>query len=244
MAGIDSYTKLMLHCNGEDTSQTFTDSAITPKTVTAVGTAQIDTAQSKFGGASGMLDGDSDYLSIPDSSDFALGSGNFTIDWWMRIKTLPDGIDYIWSHQDSATNYFQIYIQNQFAGIWYRLFRIQVATDGATICNISCDFAPSVDTWYHMAIVREGATTLKMYVNGVSQTLNVYSALSGAFPDCTNNVGIGWDRYNAGSFFDGWIDEFRVSKGIARWTANFDVPTAEYTLDGGQMTTNKGFWGA
>ncbi|MBI4688786.1 MAG: hypothetical protein HY754_00715 [Nitrospirae bacterium] len=61
----DSYTKLMLHFNGTNGSTTFTDSA-TSKSVTASGNAKIDTAQSKFGGASGLFNGTTDYLSLAD----------------------------------------------------------------------------------------------------------------------------------------------------------------------------------
>ncbi len=55
VGGLDANTKLLLHCNGVDGSTTFTDSETTPKTVTVQGSAQIDTAQSKFGGASGLF---------------------------------------------------------------------------------------------------------------------------------------------------------------------------------------------
>jgi len=61
----------------------------TVHTVTAYGNAQIDTAQSKFGGASGLFDGAGDYLSTPDSEDWNFGSGDFTIDFWVRFNSLP-----------------------------------------------------------------------------------------------------------------------------------------------------------
>ena len=68
MPGIDEYTKLMLHMNGADGSQTFTDSSPSSKTVTTYGNAQIDTAQSKFGGASGLFPGGTDYISIANTT--------------------------------------------------------------------------------------------------------------------------------------------------------------------------------
>src|SRR3989338_6322305 len=83
----DSYTKLMLHMEGADAGTTFTDTETTPKAVTANGNAQIDTAQSKFGGASGLFDGAGDYLTIPSSSAFDFGTGNFTIDFWVRLAS-------------------------------------------------------------------------------------------------------------------------------------------------------------
>jgi len=78
MAVDDSYTKLLLHMDGADGSTTFTDEA--GHTVTANGNAQIDTAQNVFGGASGLFDGSSGYLTVPDSEDWNFGTGDFTFD--------------------------------------------------------------------------------------------------------------------------------------------------------------------
>src|SRR5690606_29617491 len=78
--------KVLLHFEGSDGSATFTDSNIggAAKTWTANGNAQIDTAQSKFGAASGLFDGTGDYITTPDHNDFTLGSSDFTIDFWAK----------------------------------------------------------------------------------------------------------------------------------------------------------------
>ena len=81
---------LLLHFDGADGSTTFTDSSLTPKTFTANGDAQIDTADSKFSGASGLFDGTDDYITTPDSADFVLGSEDFTIDLWFNCNA-PSG---------------------------------------------------------------------------------------------------------------------------------------------------------
>ena len=81
---------LLLHFDGADGSTTFTDSSLTPKTRTANGDAQIDTADSKFSGASGLFDGTDDYITTPDSADFVLGSEDFTIDLWFNCNA-PSG---------------------------------------------------------------------------------------------------------------------------------------------------------
>lgn len=87
MAVDDSYTKALLHFNGIDTSTTFRDES--GKTWTGGGTAQLDTAQKKLGTASLLLDGNSDYISTPDHADFDVGSGDFTIDFWVRFNAIP-----------------------------------------------------------------------------------------------------------------------------------------------------------
>ncbi|MDI6787615.1 MAG: hypothetical protein QME51_04520, partial [Planctomycetota bacterium] len=80
----DAYTKALLHFDGTDASTTFIDES--GKIWTRYGNAQIDTAQSKFGGASGLFDGAGDYITTPDHNDFNLGSGNFTVDLRVRFN--------------------------------------------------------------------------------------------------------------------------------------------------------------
>ena len=154
--GWDSYTKLMLHMNGVDASTTFTDEI--GKAVTAVGNAQIDTAQSKFGGASGLFNGAGDYLSVPDSADWAFGTGDFTIDTWVRFNSSVGTEDFI-SHASDVNNYF----------------RWRMSSSSQVVCNIesatvhingSWSWTPSIDTWYHLALTRNG-NNLDFYVNGV-----------------------------------------------------------------------------
>ena len=79
---------LLLHGNGTNGSTTITDSSPSPKTVTAVGNAQISTAQSKFGGSSIAFDGTGDYLSVPNDGTLQMGSVDFTIEFWIYFNSL------------------------------------------------------------------------------------------------------------------------------------------------------------
>ena len=74
---------LLLHGNGTNGSTTITDNSPSPKTVTAVGNAQISTTQSKFGGASIYLDGTGDVASVASDVAFAFGTNDFTIELWV-----------------------------------------------------------------------------------------------------------------------------------------------------------------
>ena len=83
--GIDDYTELLVHCRGADESTTFTDASGNERSVSAVATAQVDTAQTDpFGGNDGVLlcDGDSDYLTVSDFDELDLDSADFTFDFW------------------------------------------------------------------------------------------------------------------------------------------------------------------
>jgi hypothetical protein len=88
--GNDAFTKILLHMDGTNGSTTFTDTNAggSAHTWTANGNAQISTAQSKFGGASGLFDGTGDYITTPDHADYTLGSGDFTIDLWFNCTAV------------------------------------------------------------------------------------------------------------------------------------------------------------
>jgi hypothetical protein len=206
----DTDTVLMLHMDGADTSTTFTDSA-TAKSVTAGGNAQIDTAQSKFGGASGLFDGTGDYLQIGSHADFGL-PGDFTIDFWMRFSSFTTNNPFIWGTSDTA---------NRFN--WHTAgggrFDIFV---GGTIGN-SPTFATSTATWYHIAVARSGST-VKVFADGTE--VDSWTA-AGSISAAAVTLNIYHDLSAQG--LNGWMDEFRIVKGTAVWTSGFTPPTAAYS---------------
>lgn len=222
MAAVDSYTKLLLHCDGADESTTFTDSSLTPKTQTAVNQAQIDTAQSVFGGAAMLLDGTGDYVTSPDHADWNFADGDFTIDLRVRFTAtaLTDSYQMLVTQAVDANNRWFLY-WNTDTGINF----YAATTGGGTLVNFgqgSDDW--SADTWYHVALVRYG-NEWDIYRNGTS----VASATDAStMPDLAALLSIGVNIYEADYYFDGWMDEIRVSKGIARWTGNFTPPTVAY----------------
>ncbi len=230
--GLDSYTKLLLHSDGTDGSTTFIDE--TEKAVTAVGNAQIDTAQSKFGGASGLFDGTGDYLSTPDSADWYFGTGDFTIDFWVRFSSLPTSGNYVrfFTQASNTTNLTSIFIYN--SGSSYDLY-LNVAVSDVPILQFARAVTVSTNTWYHIALTRNGSN-FRLFWNG-TQLGDTYVD-SDSYPDFTGNVEIGGTIVlTSPGWLNGWIDEFRISKGIARWTANFTPPTSAYS----PALTNSGF---
>ena len=216
MAGIDKYTKLMLHCDGADESQTFTDSSFTPHTVTAVGTAQIDTAKKKFGSGAGLFDGNSDYLTIPDHADWDFNSGDWTIDCWVYSGNVTAGNAIIYGQYTDNTN-----------RVWVLLDENNIRLDVATLSlSLTGAHGLSNNTWAHLAFVRYG-NEWDLYVGGVSKA---NTTETGDYPNIASVVSIGIGYYSGTPYyFGGHIDEFRISKGIARWTSNFTPPTQSYS---------------
>lgn len=216
----DSYTKLLLHCNGADAATSFVDSALT-KTVTANGTAQLDTAQKKFGSASGLFDGDSDYLSLADSADWNLSNGAFTIDFWARWAALPaNGVHMGFvTHFTDVNNRWIFFMANDGGTYNLKFYAAPTYVDAGEAMTLS------IDTWYHLAVVRSGDSWY-FFLNGTQLGTTITD--NRTLGDFTDFI-IGKD-FSTSGYFNGWIDEFRVSKGIARWTANFTPPTQEYDI--------------
>src|SRR5512140_3292044 len=84
----DDYTVSLLHMNGSDGSTVFWDESA--RLWTAAGNARIDTAQSKFGGASALFAGTGGYINTADSADWDTGPGDFTVDLWVRWNVVAN----------------------------------------------------------------------------------------------------------------------------------------------------------
>ena len=221
----DEYTVLLLHCNGVDASTTFTDSSAggagSPHTVTAVADAQIDTAQKVFGTGSALFDGTGDYLSIPDSDDWNFGNGNFTIDCWVRFADVTTSSMGICGQYVDSNNYWKIFYYKDITKLYF-----ECKSASSYIPSYGVTWSPSVDTWYHIACVSDG-TNVHFYVDGVE--VGSGTAI-GTIPELASVLEIGYASNEVRSihfYMNGWIDEFRISKGIARWPSDFDVSVSD-----------------
>lgn len=219
--GINAQTLVMLHGDGTDTSTTFTDSSLTPHTITPSGTAQIDTAQSKFGGASMLLDGNSDYVSTPDFAALDLAAADFLIDCWVR-RTSTSANDTICARSTSGVSYFYL----AFEGLDLRL-RDYVS---GNVFDMTRTLVMSTNTWYHIEASRTG-TAWRIFLNGVQQGATVTDATSLT----ARAVGLDIGSLQAASpdyYFNGWIDEFRFQAGTGAGghTSNFTPRTTAYGI--------------
>lgn len=223
-----SYVKLLLHGDGADASTTITDE--TGKTVTPNGNAQIDTAQKVFGTGSILFDGTTDYLTVPDSDDWAFGDGDFTIDFRFRPTATPSNYD-TWLQQ------YQLNVDK--AILWkfdygnagkIRFVAINNISSPTEVANYETASAQtfSADTWYHLALVRSGSN-IYIFKDGVLLSLTTITAIgTTVLSNIASVLNIGYDAQNAGRDVNGRIDELRILKGVARWTENFTPPTSAY----------------
>lgn len=229
MSGIDAYAKLVLHLDNN-----VTDSEITPKTVTNFGATFSDTYK-KFGTHSAYLDGSDDYMTVLDSVDWNFGSGNFTVDFWIKWHSYQAywrGIishGYIISGDNQYLNWMIVKAKDQDALAF--VFNSQYATIhySAEMSNLGSG------DWIHIALVRD-SNTLRWFNNGVAKgtndvtgltinstsfDLNIARCVAGAGPGAVNYLGA-------------YLDEIRVSKGVARWTSDFTPPTVAYSFESRQ----------
>lgn len=217
-------TVLLLHCNGTDGSTTFTDSEQTPKTVTANGNAQIDTAQYKFGSASGIFNGSTDYLTNT-STDWDL-DGQFTIDCWYKSNTRQNYSGIINAASANGGSYLGWTIGSDYINTSNQPLRFIWFNGGSAVINITGTTDINDGIWHHFAVTRDGSNNIRLFLDGTQQggTVNNSTTLA---TDNTLVIGRLWDDTPT-NYFDGWVDEVRILKGEAVWTSNFTPPTSAY----------------
>jgi hypothetical protein len=179
-------------------------------TALSFGNAQISAADKKFGDSSLLLDGTGDYIRYLAYADWGMGTGNFTYDFWVKFNSTVR--QYIFENGVSVG----AFIVTPSSGL------IEVY-QGAHIINTGA--TPFVTgQWYHLALVRNG-NAWTVYRDGVAYVSNASNA--SAWGGAANALTIGATA--SGTLpANCRIEEFRVSKGIARWTASFTPPDVAY----------------
>jgi len=231
------YVTLLLHMDGADASTTFVDNSYLQHTVTAEGSAAISTAQSKFGGASAYFDGNA-YLTVPPEN-LTLSEDNWTVEMWF-YPTTNSGYMALFSHNICGTQLFGYEITLDFGG-WQPGRHVRVFFgDGPNVgygpghSNLMFPIPDenADNKWTHLAVTRAGQS-VRCFWNGVqigpTATSNLaVNPLTGV--DCDVTIG-GRFCTSPGSLdagFQGYIDDLRITPGVARYTENFTLPTTPF----------------
>jgi len=225
----DAYTVFLCHFDGVDGGTTFTDvsgsGTDSPHTLTANGDAQVDTdAADPWGGNDGTLycDGTGDYVTASDSTDWDFGTGAYTIEFWVKPTSLYDYAR-IWCTDESDVTGHLFYLTS--GGVLGCL----IGDGGGWDVALTTSNTLSTGTWYHVALVREGtgANETHLYLAGNDEDQGTAADAGG---DAGDKFEVGrWVKPTPDDYYTGYLDEFRISKGVARYTANFTPSSSPFT---------------
>lgn len=171
-----------------------------------VGNAQIDTAVKKYGTGSIEFDGTGDILRNENPHDLALGTGDFTVEFWLNASNVSTTqVFFDMRHNSNANTALTVFVSSG--------FKFYAGTSSVVIGTISNS------TWHHIAIVRDGST-IRSFIDGVAggTEANTNDLTCEAF-----RIGARWDN---GTPMTGFIDDFRITRGVARYTSSFTPPDA------------------
>ncbi len=199
----------LLHFDGANNSTTFTDQ--TGKAWSRVNTPTISTAQSVYGGASGLFFS-TDYITTPDHADWDFGSGDFTLEG--RVQPDSTGTaEGLFSKTQVAGGYSPFTLYKTSAGA----LQFYMSSNGT-----SWDIASGVvlgtiglGSWYSWAVCRVGGTTLWTFLDGSGTSTTIPGTAV-----VTNTELVALSRHGTVNFY-GYMDEFRATKGVARYTASY-----------------------
>lgn len=215
-------TSSLLHLDGTDGSTIITD--VYGKSWAAASPAALRTAQAKFGTASLGNTGaaNNGCINTPSSPDHQFGSSDFTLEGWFYRTGLNGNTSRFWNL--SSDTYDGISVSFDISGN-LSTYLSSNGTSWNVVSNANWA-TPSANAWHHLALVRNGANMFG-FLDGVKTVLS--TAMTGVFLFPTNGIHcIGGQSTGVGRSFLGYIDEVRITKNLARYTANF-TPTGPFT---------------
>ena len=189
----------------------FTNSGILDNTcfndLITVGDAAVNTTTKKYGTGSMEFDGTGDYLKAAFGNNFDFGTGPFTVEFWLYLNAttnqcfldLRTGSPFLFDYSSNALRYFA----------------------NSTVITGS---ALSTGQWYHIALTRDSSSDNRMFVDG-TQTGSTVSNSTNLTGTTIAYIGA---NYVGGDALNGYIDDLRITKGVARYTTTFTPPTAAF----------------
>ena len=215
--------RLLLPLDGSNGATATSDSSNDNRTITFVGSdSEISTAQSKFGGSSLSITGGSSRITTPGTSSLN-ATGDFTMEVWIYNSSTSDYPCLLTNSASSGelSCYLASTTSNQILRLW----------NNSAVTNFSTTLPQN--QWYHFALVRSGST-VKLYVNGTADSTT--RSDSGTYGwGSQSNLHIGGYPTRTDYNFEGYLDDFRLTVGAARYTTNFTPPTTAHLTSAGDV---------
>jgi hypothetical protein len=192
-----------------------------------VGNAQISTTQSKFGGSSMYFDGNGDYLKGSQPSILQdIAGGDFTIEFWVYFDSVAGDRALVSKYGNAAESAGDLGYVVQWVQSTNVLRLVLGKGSGSGDALYTWSWTPSTGVWYHVAVTRSG-TSGRAFINGTQ--IGTTSTLITNDVVSPNSIQVG-KTHTTAQYMNGYIDDLRITKGVARYTANFTAPTAAFPL--------------
>lgn len=215
-------TVLLLHCDGSNGSTTFTDNSPIGNTVTASGTT-VSTSRFKFGTGSGLFSaGSTSNLKLPAGATWNFSTGDWTVEMFV----------YVTSYNAQTSRLFQTADGDLAVSIYMTMDNVgnlvlSASSNGVFPPNLFSASAATpigLNAWTHVAYVRNG-NNFTAYVNGVG---TLVATTSSSLYYSAAQVPVIGGQTSPQRSLNGNIDEVRITKGVARYTANFTPPAQAF----------------
>lgn len=211
----------LISFDGADDATVALDESTYGRAISFVGNAKLDNAHSRFGTTALALDGSGDYVSMANAAELSVGgTTNFCIEAWVYLNTTT-GVHTISSKRDgSAADEHHLFITG--GKVAANLFNT-----GSSVLAVSSDGPDgsiTAGTWNHIAFTRVGNYS-RLFVNG-----KLVAAGTQMSAPSTNSgpLLVGWDVTSSGYYLNGYISEYRFTKGAAIYTETFTPPDAPF----------------
>lgn len=210
-----SWANVVLLCgfNGANGSQVFVDESSAAHTMLGSTDTDLDTSQYVFPPSSAHLEGGLEWVYSADSADWDLAAGDFTIEGWWRTtdNTAKQSFISQWATGGNQRAWWLLYDPTTTDVIQFTR-----STNGSTgVVVLQANWTPANDTWYAVCVERSG-TTWRVYIDGAM--VATYTGSETIF-NSTAELRIGASA-TATVEWIGWIDEVRITKGVARYASD------------------------
>jgi hypothetical protein len=219
---------LLLTGQGTDGSSAIVDSSSNAWTIAnSSNLVKYNATSPQVGSTSMRFSGTGNYLRIPQTGVANFGSGNFTIEGWMKFDSFASTQTILWLNGAPGINVFagiRVDLNNTSPGLFRQLIGY-TGTSWAT-STLYTTTVMSTNTWYYYTMVRNG-TTIKVYVNGVAEATytvganSIYSAAENWISAKNTGTALSPTVYQP---ITGYIEQLRITTGVARYTADFTPP--------------------
>lgn len=222
----DPALKLLLHGDGTNGSTATSDSSLYAKVLASNGSAQVSTAQSRFGSGSLYFNGSNSYFSEANDPDFVFGTGDFTIEFFMFLPIA-------WTSEPYCSGVVGQKLDDNHSGwVIYRdpntpaQVRARIGAGTGSI-DLNSSTTPSTGVWQHWALTKHSGVCT-WWVQGVA---DASGACTAPLNDTAGSFWLGKSQTWGGSL-NAYIDDLRITKGQARYTANFTPPSQPFPNPG------------